>query len=174
MNFMIFPPPLLNEEHRLEALYDACLLDTPPEAAFDFITRLAARLCQTKIALISLVDRDRQWFKSSYGLAVEETPRMSSFCAHAIHDRTLFEVCDASQDPRFWDNPLVLGAPNIRFYAGMPLQTKDGHCLGTLCVIDDRPKQLSSRERAHLQSLAKQAEQHIHWRSQYLSKIAAL
>ncbi|MBV5261573.1 GAF domain-containing protein [Synechococcus moorigangaii CMS01] len=167
---MIVPPILPNEEYRLAALYEAYLLDTPPEAAFDLITQLAARLCQTKIALISLVDRDRQWFKARHGLAAEETPRMVSFCAHAIQGKDLLEVPDATKDERFWDNPLVVQAPKIRFYAGVPLHSTDGYRLGTLCAIDDVPKQLSAEQRRHLIGLAHQVERHIHWRSKFFTE----
>ncbi|WP_099239605.1 GAF domain-containing protein [Synechococcus sp. BDU 130192] len=167
---MIAPPILTNEEHRLAALHRTYLLDTPQEAAFDLITRLVARLCGTKIAAISLVDRDRQWFKSRYGFTLEETSRVISFCAHAIEDTELFEIPDASLDKRFWDNPLVVQAPKIRFYVGVPLYTADGYCLGTLCAIDDRPQTLSDRQRHHLLGLAKQVERHIHWRTAFLAQ----
>ncbi|MEB3225479.1 MAG: GAF domain-containing protein [Synechococcus sp.] len=166
---MIAPPTPPNEEYRLAALYSACLLDTPPEAAFDLITRLTARICRTKIALLTLVDRDRQWFKSRHGLLIEETPRLFSFCAHAIQGRDLLEVTDATQDERFWDNPLVQKGPKIRFYAGMPVHTTGGYCLGTLCVIDDTPRHLSEQQRTHLQSFARQIERHIQWQSHFLS-----
>ncbi len=167
---MIAPPILPNEEYRLAALHRTYLLDTPQEAAFDLITRLVARLCHTKIAAISLVDRDRQWFKSRHGFTLEETPRIISFCAHAIQGTELFEIPDATQDERFWDNPLVVQAPKIRFYVGVPLYTTDGYFLGTLCAIDDRPQQLSDQQRHHLRGLAKQVERHIHWRAAFLAQ----
>lgn len=110
---MIAPPILTNEEHRLAALHRTYLLDTPQEAAFDLITRLVARLCGTKIAAISLVDRDRQWFKSRYGFTLEETSRVISFCAHAIEDTELFEIPDASQDKRFWTIPSWFKRPRF-------------------------------------------------------------
>ena len=147
-------PP--RELSRLAALLRYEILDTPEEAAFDDFTELAARLCGTPIALISLVDERRQWFKSRVGLAVGETPRQISFCTYSILGEAIFEVPDALQDPRFRDNPLVTGDPHIRFYAGMPLTSPDGYNLGTLCVIDRQPRQLSAEQRDILQRLARQ------------------
>ncbi len=128
-----------DEEYRLAALHSYDILDTPREERFDRIVRMAARVFGSPIALISLVDRDRQWFKASVGLDAKETPRMISFCTHAIEQRDVFVVGDAAADPRFATNPLVTGEPRIGFYAGAPLVTNDGHALGTVCVIDRNP-----------------------------------
>ena len=157
---MVSPPtthaPSANELSRLAALLRYEILDTPDEAAFDDITQLAARFCGTPIALISLVDGERQWFKSRLGLEVSETPRQISFCTHTIEGEGIFEVPDAHQDRRFADNPMVLGEPRVRFYAGTPLSTPDGHNLGTLCVIDRQPRQLSEEQRDTLERLGRQ------------------
>lgn len=156
------PPPQPPEEsRRLEALLSLSLLDTPPDARFDAITTAAAGLLGMPIALISLVDASRQWFKSRHGLAVSETPREVSFCGHAIlSDQTLI-VEDAFEDPRFADNPLVIGQPHIRFYAGRPLVAPDGSRVGTLCVIDREPRKLATQERVALAVLGAWAEAEI-------------
>jgi PAS domain S-box-containing protein len=151
---MLKPPIPANEDRRLAALDSYAVLDTHAEAAFDALTRAAAALCDTPIAAISLVDRDRQWFKSAVGLEVAETPREVSFCAHAMLREGVFEVRDAWRDPRFSDNPLVSGAPNIRFYAGAPLTTEAELPLGALCVIDRKPRRLSKKQRAILAELS--------------------
>jgi PAS domain S-box-containing protein len=149
----------LNEPRRLAALLAFELLDTPAEAMFDTITALAAHICNTPIALISLIDVERQWFKSRVGLEASETPREIAFCAHAINQDELFEVENALLDPRFCDSPLVVAAPDIRFYAGMPLSDGRGNNLGTLCVIDRQPRQLNEQQRKSLQMLAQQTVQ---------------
>jgi len=144
------------EAARLEALRQYRILDTPSEQAYDDITALAAFICNVPIALVSLVDSDRQWFKSKVGLDVEETTRDISFCAHAILSKSITIVNDALEDERFGDNPLVTCAPNIRFYAGVPLHTPDGHPIGTLCVIDHQPRELSEAQTKTLETLARQ------------------
>jgi GAF domain-containing protein len=131
------------------------VLDTVPEELFDELTELAARICEAPIALISLVDEKRQWFKSRVGLNVTETSRDISFCAHAINQPDLFIVPDAALDPRFADNPLVTTDPKIRFYAGAPLVTTDGYALGTLCIIDKVPRELRPDQKQALRILAR-------------------
>lgn len=152
---MKIAPPTLDEAARLQALYDYDVLDTEAEKIFDDLTQLAAQICNTPITLISLVDPDRQWFKSKVGIGAEETSRDIAFCAHAIHKKEIFEVEDTLQDKRFFDNPLVTSAPNIRFYAGTPLVNPDGHAIGTLCVIDDKPNKLSKEQRQALEVLGR-------------------
>lgn len=144
-----------NEKDRLAVLESYGILDTPPEAVFDAITQLAADICDVPIALISLVDSKRQWFKSSYGLpGVRETSRQVAFCAHAISRPELMEIADATLDERFQSNPLVQNEPRIRFYAGMPLITSDGFALGTLCTIGRQPKRLSPSQKTALRRLS--------------------
>lgn len=144
------------EAVRLEALRQYRILDTPSEQAYDDITALAAFICDVPISLISLVDAGRQWFKSKVGLNVDETGRDVSFCAHAILNESILIVKDALEDERFDQNPLVTCAPNIRFYAGVPLRTPDGHLIGTLCVIDHQPRDLSESQIKTLEALARQ------------------
>ena len=145
-----------NEADRLAALHRYAILDTASEAAFDDLTRLAAYVCGTPIAIISLVDCDRQWFKSKVGLQICQTPRDIAFCAHAILQRDILIVPDALLDQRFVDNPLVTGAPPVRFYAGAPLITDEGYALGTLSAIDHQPRQLNSEQIEALQTLSRQ------------------
>ncbi len=151
----------MDETNRLAQLRSLALLDTDAEERFDRVTRLAQRLFGVPIALVSLVDTDRQWFKSRQGLDVAETPRESSFCAHAILGDEVMQVEDASIDPRFAENPLVLGAPEIRFYAGAPIEGPGGAKLGTLCIIDREPRELSPSDMGLLQDLAEMVEREI-------------
>lgn len=148
-----------DEEARLQDLIRYEVLDTPPEESFDEVTRLAAKICGTPIALVSLVDANRQWFKSRVGLDAAQTPRDMAFCAHAVTQSDLLVVPDALADERFADNPLVTSEPHIRFYAGTPLITPSGHVVGTLCVIDRTPRQLSPDQIEALQVLGRQVVQ---------------
>lgn len=144
-----------NEVKRLKVLWQYEVLDTVPEEVFDDLTELAARICEAPIALISLVDEDRQWFKSKVGVTISETSRDISFCAHAIKQQDLFIIPDATKDLRFANNPLVTSDPKIRFYAGAPLVAPDGEALGTLCVIDKVPRELSVEQQQALRVLAR-------------------
>lgn len=146
--------PDRQEQERLLHLQRTRLLDTAPSEAFDQITRLASQLFGAPVSLMSLVDAERQWFKSRVGLDTSETDRQSSFCSHAIEQRQVMVVEDALRDPRFAGNPLVLGDPRIRFYAGAPLVLESGHALGTLCVIDHQPRTFSPQQRDQLATLA--------------------
>lgn len=150
-----------NEPLRLDALRRLAILDSPAEERFDRITRMARNMFDVPIALVSLVDENRQWFKSCCGLPVLETPRDISFCGHAILGEELFVVEDAAQDPRFSDNPLVTGEPHIRFYAGHPLEVGNGLKLGTLCIIDSKPRGFSPRDQALLADLASMVESEL-------------
>jgi GAF domain-containing protein len=144
-----------NEKKRLNVLWQYEVLDTVPEEMFDDLTELAARICEAPIALISLVDEKRQWFKSKVGTALNETSRDISFCSHAIRQSGLFIVPDATQDARFAQSPLVTSDPKIRFYAGAPLITPDGYALGTLCVLDRVPRELRVDQKQALTILAR-------------------
>jgi len=145
------------ETARLAALRRYRILDTRPEQAFDDLTLLASQICGTPIALITLVDEDRQWFKSRVGIDATETARSIAFCAHAIAQDDLFVVPDTLADERFRESPLVLGEPWVRFYAGSPLLTHDGHALGTLCVLDKVPRELTEAQAKALRVLARLA-----------------
>lgn len=149
--------PLLHDEPaRLDALRQYKILDTPPEETFDHLTRLTARICRTPIALLNLIDSTRQWFKSKVGLDLPEMPRDIGLCPHAILQRDVFIVDDASQDARFADDPLVTSYPHVRFYAGAPLISPEGHAIGTLCVIDHQPRKLRPEQAVALRFLAHQ------------------
>ena len=148
-------PEPKNEKKRLKVLWQYEVLDTVPEEVFDDLTELAARICEAPIALITLVDKSRQWFKSKVGTTLSETSRDISFCAHAIMQTDLFIVPDATQDARFAHSPLVTSDPKIRFYAGAPLITPDGFPLGTLCVVDKVPRELRVEQKQALQILAR-------------------
>jgi signal transduction histidine kinase len=152
------PPVLHDEAERIAALYELELLDTPREERFDRITRTVQRILGVPIALITLVDVERQWFKSCQGLAETETPRSASFCAHALHSDEIMVVPDSHADPRFVDNPLVTGSPYIRFYAGKPLRSPSGYRLGTLCAIDIEPRGFTHADAVALTDLAHWAE----------------
>ena len=151
-------PDLVNDAQRCDVLHSLNILDSAPESRFDRLTRLAQRLFQVDIALVSLVDEQRQWFKSRQGLEATETPRSISFCGHAIEQDRVFVVEDTLTDDRFADNPLVTDGPRIRFYAGCPLKGPGGYLMGTLCVIDSRPRQFDDQERDALRVLAELVE----------------
>src|SRR5215217_4247478 len=149
------------EAKRLAALSSYNVLDTLPEKEFDAITRLASYICQAPIALISLVDEERQWFKSSIGVDVDHTPREQAFCQYTIQSDDIFEVGNATEDEAFKDNPLVTGSMHIRFYAGAPLIDPNGHRLGSLCVIDTVPRSLNEQQRDALRTLAGEVMSHL-------------
>jgi PAS domain S-box-containing protein len=153
-----------NEARRLEVLWQYDLLDTPPEVELDEIASIAAQLCNAPIALISLIDEDRQWFKARHGLELKETPREVAFCAHAILGDDLLVVPDTLKDPRFCDNPLVRNEPRVRFYAGAPLISPEGFALGTICILDHRTRELLPAEAASLRTLSRMVMRHLEWR----------
>ena len=158
---MQLPPIPVDEASRLATLHSLKVLDTPAEERFDRLTRLAKRLFGVPIAVVSLVDANRQWFKSCDGLDDTEAPRDTSFCGHAICGDDILLIPDATQDLRFHDNPLVTGEPHIRFYAGRPLSAANGAKLGTLCLIDRKPRGFDAEDRALLHDLAQMAEQEL-------------
>ncbi|MDH4194315.1 MAG: sensor domain-containing diguanylate cyclase [Nitrospirota bacterium] len=150
-----------DEKARLTTLRSLNILDTPQEERFDRLTRMSKRMFGVPIALVSLVDENRQWFKSCEGLSVRETPRDISFCGHAILGNEIFLISDATKDERFADNPLVLNEPHIRFYAGCPLRFPNGSKLGTLCLIDRKPRSLSEEDLEALRDLASMVEREL-------------
>jgi GAF domain-containing protein len=139
----------------LAALKEANILDSLPEEEFDDIVRIASHVCGTPMAVIGLIDRDRQWYKAKVGVAADQVSRDLSFCAHTILQENVLEVPDARKDPRFSDNPFVTTEPGIRFYAGAPLRTPEGHAIGTLCVYDLQPHSLSKQQREALEALGR-------------------
>lgn len=147
---------LAEHEARLQALYRYQILDSDIDPAFDAITELAAMLCDTPIAVINFIDKDRQWFKSEIGLGTRETPLDVSICEHALGEEEILVVPDTEKDPRFVNNPLVTGEPRLRFYAGALLKNDDGHVLGTLCVLDQNPRTISEKQQKALIALAQQ------------------
>ncbi len=153
-----------NEEARVIALDKYAILDTDPEQSFDDLTLLASYVCKTPMALISLVDEDRQWFKSRVGIDASETSRDIAFCSTAILQSDVFVVPDALADERFRDNPLVVSDPHIRFYAGAPLINEDGYALGTLCVVDRAPRDLAPDQKEALQALSRLVLVHLEFR----------
>ncbi|HEX5539050.1 MAG TPA: GAF domain-containing protein, partial [Methylophilaceae bacterium] len=155
------PAKPADEQNRLHILHALHILDSSPEERFDRLTRLARRLFDVPIALISLVDAERQWFKSSSGLEIKETPRDISFCGHAILHDGILAVPDTAKDERFFDNPLVTAEPHIRFYAGCPLTMSDGTKLGTLCLFDRQPRSFDDNDYALLADLAHMVEQEL-------------
>ncbi|MGB5694816.1 MAG: GAF domain-containing protein, partial [Polyangiales bacterium] len=157
-----------NEAERLKSLESYRVMDTPPEGAFDDLTTLVARILNVPIALVSLVDADRQWFKSRYGLDAPETPRDVSFCGHVVAEQELLVVPDALADERFHDNPLVTGEPRVRFYAGVPLTTPDGYVLGTLCAIDHDARAVTDQQLDTLKILGRQVADQLELRRQLL------
>ncbi len=159
-------PPTDDEQDRLQALRAYAILDTPNEPEFDDLVALAAQVCAAPIALVSLVDEHRQWFKASFGLQARQTPREVSFCGHALLEKDLLVVPDTARDERFADNPLVTGDPGIRFYAGAPLRTADGQTLGTLCVIDRQARELSEAQRRGLLVLSRHVMAQLELRRQ--------
>lgn len=163
-----------DEQSRLAALRSYRILDTDPEPAFDDLAMLASQICSTPIALISVIDENRQWFKARVGMSLSETARSVAFCAHTIRQRGILVVPDARGDARFRDNPLVTGEPHIRFYAGAPLVTPEGDAIGSMCVVDSVPRTLTDDQLHALDALRRQAEAQLELRRNLLELEAAL
>jgi len=158
---MMSPPTIENEALRLASVHSLAVLDTPTEPEFDELVELAAWTCHAPMAALSLIDENRQWFKSTIALDLPETPRATAICAHTIVDSETLVVPDTTRDPRFEGNPFVINAPEVRFYAGVPITIDEGLRVGTLCVLDTRPRQLFSDERRALEIIARQAAAHL-------------
>ena len=154
-------PTSTDEQERVAALHELCILDTPTEERFDRLVRFIKQKLQMPIALISLVDTNRQWFKTCLGLPISETSRDASFCAYTILGEEILIIPDATKDERFADNPFVTGPPFIRFYVGCPLHELQGHKIGTLCLIDRLPRQLDEQQLQHLRRIASMIEHQI-------------
>ena len=163
-NSAALPLRQVNEPERLETLYSYNILDTGPEQVFNDLAQLSAFICGTPMSLVSLIDGERQWFKARVGLEVRQTPREHAFCQYAMRAPDVYEVTDVTLDPRFANNPLVTGSPNIRFYAGAPLLSPEGQPLGTICALDTVPRQLTSDQREALRVLARQVMAHLELR----------
>lgn len=159
-----------DEAERVAALRDLLILDTDPEERFDALTAYCASRFGVKTALLSLVDTERQWFKSAFGLEIRETPREVSFCSHAILEQEPLVVADALADERFHDNPLVTGPPGIRFYAGAPLRVSGGFPVGTLCLVSNEPRRLAEEDLAHLKDLASAISLELEQRAELLAR----
>lgn len=164
----------IDESARLAALRSYRILDTEPEAGFDDLTLLASQICGTPIAAISLIDDHRQWFKSAVGLSFREVSRSVAFCTHAMAQPSMMIVPDARQDERFRENPMVTGEPHVRFYAGAPIMTPDGHALGTLCVVDSQPRTLSEEQQQALDALRRQVQSQLELRRNLVELSRAL
>ena len=145
----------------MAAVHETALLDTPPEERFDRITRKAREQFGVPVSYVALVDKDRQWFKSKQGLEADETSRDIAFCAHAINEEKPLVIPDSRLDPRFSENPLATGQENVRFYAGAPLRSPQGQAVGTFCIVDHKPRELSPEELASLKDMAREVEAEI-------------
>ncbi|MEX1099777.1 MAG: GAF domain-containing protein, partial [Bacteriovoracaceae bacterium] len=171
---MIKAPTPDNEKERLKTLHEYEALETPPEKHFDEITKTASLICECKISVISLVDSERQWFKSTQGIDATGSARDLSYCGHTIMGDDLMIVEDAEKDERFCDNPSLLNAPHARFYAGAPLIAPNGHRIGTLCVIDNKPRNLSDEQKLLLKTLSKQVVNYLELAKRKVKEISEL